>query len=83
MEETIDRDWHAKFKIGNFDLKVAPRSGRPVEYDEERLNQLLHKNTHLTTRELGEKIKCSNTAIVKHLHSMGKVQKSGAWVRML
>ena len=30
--------WHAKFKNGNFDLKDAPRSGRPAELDEERLN---------------------------------------------
>ena len=34
------RDWYANFKNRNIDLKDAPRSGRPVEYDEERLNQL-------------------------------------------
>ena len=52
----------------------------PTEYDEERLNQHLHKNSRLTTRETADKIKCFNTAIEKHLHSMGKVQKCGAWV---
>ncbi|KOC69599.1 Histone-lysine N-methyltransferase SETMAR [Habropoda laboriosa] len=70
----------AKLKNGNFDLKDAPRSGRPVEFDEERLNQLLHENSRQTTRELAEKMECSHTAIEKHLHSMGKVQKCGAWV---
>ncbi|KOC61431.1 hypothetical protein WH47_03455 [Habropoda laboriosa] len=25
-------------------------------------------------------MECSHTAIEKHLHSMGKVQKCGAWV---
>ena len=72
--------WYAKFKNGNFDLKDTPRSGRPAELDEGRLNQLVHENSHQTTRELAEKMECFHTAIEKHLHSMGKVQKCGAWV---
>ena len=40
----------------------------------------MHENSHQTTRELAEKMECSHTAIEKHLHSMGKVQKCGAWV---
>ncbi|CAI9734608.1 Hypothetical predicted protein [Octopus vulgaris] len=80
IAERTARDWYAKFKNGNFDLKDAPRSGRPVEFNEKQLNQLLHENSHQTTRELAEKMECSHTAIEKHLHSMGKVQKYGAWV---
>lgn len=80
IAERTARDWYAKFKKGNFDLKDAPRSRRPVEFDEERLNQLLHENPRQTTRELAEKMECSHTAIEKHLQSMGKVQKCGAWV---
>ena len=72
-------DWFAKFRNGNFDLKDAPQSSRPVELDEEQLSQLLCKNSHLTTRELAEKIKCSHTAIEKYFLSMGKVQMCGAW----
>ena len=45
-----------------------------------RLNQLLHENSRLTTRELAEKIECSHIAIEKRLHWMGKVKKCGAWV---
>ena len=70
----------AKFKRGNFDLKDAPRSDRPIELDEKQLNQFLHEDSHQTTRELAEKMECSHTAVEKHLHSMGKVQKCGAWV---
>ena len=69
IAERTARDWYAKFKNGNFDLKHAPRSGRSIEFDEERLNQLLHENSRQTTRELAEKMECSHTAIEKHLHS--------------
>jgi len=80
IAERTARDWYAKFKNGNFNLKDAPRSGRPVEFDKERLNFCTKIQT---TRELAEKMECSHTAIEKHLHSMGKVQKCGAWFRML
>ena len=80
IAERTARDWYTKFKNGNFDLKGALRSGRSIEFDEERLNQLLHENSRQTTRELAEKMECSHTAIEKHLHSMGKIQKCGAWV---
>uniref|UniRef100_A0A1I7X1C4 HTH_48 domain-containing protein n=1 Tax=Heterorhabditis bacteriophora TaxID=37862 RepID=A0A1I7X1C4_HETBA len=80
IAERTARDWYAKFKNGNFDLKDACCSGRSVEFDGEQLNQLSHENSRQTTMELAEKMGCSNTAIEKHLHSMGKGQKCGAWV---
>ena len=73
IAERTARDWYAKFKRGNFDLKEAPRSGRPIKFDEERLNQFLHEDSRQTTRELAEKMECSHTAIEKHVHFMGKV----------
>ena len=39
MAERTARDYYDKFNNGNFDLKDAPRSGRPFEFDEERLCQ--------------------------------------------
>ncbi|GFQ72949.1 histone-lysine N-methyltransferase SETMAR [Trichonephila clavata] len=64
-------------KKGNFDLKDVPRSGHLVEFDKERLYQLLYKNSRPTTWELAKKMNCSYTAIKKHLPSMVKVQKHG------
>ena len=40
------------------EILTAPRSGRPVDFDEERLNQLLHENSRQTTRELLEEKWC-------------------------
>jgi [histone H3]-lysine36 N-dimethyltransferase SETMAR len=80
LVERTARYWYAKFKNGNFDLKDSPRSGRPVELDEETLNELLHEDPRQTTREIAEKMKCSHITIERHLHSMGKVRKYGAWL---
>ena len=80
MAERTARYWFAKFKEENFDLKDAPRSGRPTELDEGQLNQVLHEDSRQTARELAERMNCSHTCIEKHLHLMGKVQKCGVWV---
>ena len=74
------QNWFKRFKDGNFDLKDTPRSGRPVEFDEERLNQLIHEDPRQTTRELAEIMGCIHSTIERHLRSMGKIQKFGAWV---
>ncbi|XP_065658549.1 histone-lysine N-methyltransferase SETMAR-like [Hydra vulgaris] len=78
-ERTV-RYWFAKFRSGNIDLKDASRSGRPSEFDEKRLNQLLNENARQTTRELAERIGSNKSTVAEHLNSMGKIQKLGAWV---
>lgn len=74
------QNWFQRFYDGDFDLNDKIRPGRPVELDEERLNNLVHEDPRQTTRELAEKMQCSHSTIERHLHSMGKVQKLGAWV---
>ena len=83
VPERTARNWFTKFKDGNFDLEDASRSGRPVEFNENRLNQLLHEDARQTTRELSERMDCSQMTIVRHLRTMGKVQKLGCWVPQL
>lgn len=78
--DSTARKWFSRFKDGNFDITDANRSGREVEFNEERLNALLHENARQTTRELAEKMKCDQSTVVRHMQSMGKVQKFGAWV---
>ena len=63
MAERTARYWFAKFKEENFDLKDAPRSGRPTELDEGQLNQLLHEDLRQTTRKLAERINCSHAEL--------------------
>ena len=53
---------------------------RPVEFDEERQNQFIRENQRQMSRELTEMMKSSYSTIESYFHSMGKVQKLGAWV---
>ena len=63
-----------------FDISDTPRSGRPSAFDEDLLNTLIHNDPRHCTRELANVMNCDHSTIVRHLHSMDKVQKSGVWV---
>ncbi|CAF3725752.1 unnamed protein product [Rotaria sp. Silwood1] len=66
------RDWFKRFREGDMTLEDRPRSGRPPEYDIERLKILIEDNPRLTTRELSAMLGCDQSTIDRHLHEMGK-----------
>ncbi|KFD45610.1 hypothetical protein M513_13515 [Trichuris suis] len=59
-------------KEGNFDLSDSVRSERPRDFDEGKLNALVHENPRQSTREPAEKIGCSHMTVSRHLLSVGK-----------
>jgi len=77
QKERLNGGFHAS-KTKKFNLKDAARSGRPVGFDEDRLNQLLHENPRQSTRELAEQLTCDQKTVVNHLHSMGIKSKNSA-----
>ena len=78
--ESTARKWFYRFKDDRFNISDTPRSGRPSGFDEDRLNILIHNDPRQCTRELANVMNCDHSTIVRHLHSMSKVKKSGVWV---
>ena len=72
--ESTARKWFSRFKEDRFDISDIPRSGRSSGFDEDHLNTLIHNNPCQYTRELANVMNCDHSTIVRHLHSMGKVQ---------
>ncbi|KFD59159.1 hypothetical protein M514_08844, partial [Trichuris suis] len=64
--------WFSRLREGNFDLSDSARSGWPSDFDEERLNALVHEDPLQSTRELPEKFGCGHVTVSRHLLSMGK-----------
>lgn len=83
-EKTVDsstcRRWFSKFRSEGASLIDKYRSGRPVEFDEERLQSLLDENPRQTTRELAEQLECSHTTVERYLHALGMIHKHGSSV---
>ena len=52
----LEKKYNGKLRSGNFDLKDTPRSGRPVEANEESIKALIDANRRITTREITERL---------------------------
>ncbi|KRZ66125.1 Histone-lysine N-methyltransferase SETMAR [Trichinella papuae] len=72
-ERTAQR-WFSRLKKGKFDVTDSPRSGRLVQFNEDRLNELMHKDPHQSTRELAQQMGYSNDTLTRHLHSVCELQ---------
>ena len=72
--------WFSRIKENRFVISDTPRSGRPSGFDEYRLRILIQNDTRQCTRELANVMNCDHSTIVRHLHSMDDVRKSGVWV---
>ena len=68
------------FFSGDFDLKDAPRSGRPTEVDDDKIKAIVENNRCSTTREIAEKLNISQTCVERHLKQLDYVNKLDIWV---
>jgi len=72
--------WFQKFNSGNESLKNEPRGRLASMIEDNVLNTCIEKDTSQTSRELAKRIGVNHTAILKHLHVIGKVWKMDKWV---
>ena len=72
--------WFDRFRSEDFDLNDKERSGRPVEADDNRLEELLEEDPRQSSRELALALSVTHTTVLNRLHALGKVQKVGKWV---
>ena len=70
----------ARFRSGDFDLKDAPRSGRPTEVDDDKIKAMIENNRRSTIREIAEKLNISHACVEGHLKPLGYVNKLDIWV---
>ena len=72
LTESQCQNWFARFRFGDFDLKDAPRSGRPTEVDD-KIKAMIANNRRSTTREIAEKLNILHTCVERHLKQLGYV----------
>ncbi|EFN89187.1 Histone-lysine N-methyltransferase SETMAR, partial [Harpegnathos saltator] len=67
LKERQCQNWFGRFHSGDFSLKNAQRSGRPVGVDETHIKAIIDSDRHSTTRDIAEKLNVSHTCIEKNL----------------
>ena len=74
------QNWFTKFRSGDFNLNDKERSGRPVEVNDDLLQELLEEDPRQSTRQLAKQLSVSQPTVWNRLQTLGKVQKLGKWV---
>ena len=69
-----------RFKNGNLELDDLPRSGRTIKLDVELLKQFIEEDPRLTSRYLAGQLRCSHTAMEKHLNELRRTWRYGVWI---
>ncbi|EFN90037.1 Histone-lysine N-methyltransferase SETMAR, partial [Harpegnathos saltator] len=59
LKERQYQNWFARFRSGDFSLKNAQRSGRPVEVVETHIKAITDSDRYSTTRDIAEKLNVS------------------------
>lgn len=72
--------WFRKFREGDTSLSDAPRSGRPSDFNEDALKDLVESDPRLTIQEMSERVSAPWSTVQEHLKKIGKVNRQGIWV---
>ena len=80
--ESTARKWLSRFKEDRFDISDLWRSGRPLGFDEDRLNTSIHNDPRHCTRELASVMNCDYSIIAscEICIQWERLKKSGIWV---
>ena len=71
----IAQKWFKKFNEGDYDLYDQPRSGRPVTVNQEALIKAVETKPSTSTRILSAGLGIAQRTVVRHLKTIGKVNK--------
>lgn len=72
----VVKQWFARFRNGDFNLKDRKRSGRPRTVDDDQITTVVDANQHLTIRKMSHMLNVNVGAVHKHLEKKRYVNRA-------
>lgn len=72
--------WFRRFRSGIFDVKDAPRTGRPVVENVDKITEIIEVDRHVSSRSIAQELKIDHKTVLNHLHKAGFKKKLDVWV---
>ena len=79
LSAPVCQRWFVKFHSGDFNIKDAPRSARPMAVDNDKVKALVDANHRYTTRNVAEIPNVSKSSVENHLKALGYASKLDVW----
>ena len=68
------------FRSGAKVIEDAPRSGRPVVENCDKIAELIERDRHSSSRSIGQELGMSHQTVINHLKKIGFKKKLVVWV---
>ncbi|KAJ0176860.1 hypothetical protein K1T71_008039 [Dendrolimus kikuchii] len=78
--EQVAQIWFKRFQSGNFDIKDARRSGRPVTYKIDAIFGKVEQDRHISSYDLAGELGIDHKTVLAHLKKAGYTKKLDIWV---
>ncbi|GFV54148.1 histonelysine Nmethyltransferase SETMARlike [Trichonephila clavipes] len=65
---------------GIFDIKVAPRTGRPVVENVDKITEIIEIDRHVSSRSITQELKIDHKTVLNHLRKVGFKKKLDVWM---
>ncbi|XP_070528285.1 histone-lysine N-methyltransferase SETMAR-like [Cardiocondyla obscurior] len=75
--------WFHRFRCGNFDIKDAPRIGKPVIENSDKIIEMIEVNRHISSRSIAQELKINHKIVLNHLQKAGFRKKLHVCVKHL
>jgi len=67
--------WFRRFRSGNFDVKDAPRSGRPIVENGDKIMKIVESDHHVSTVSIAQELNITQKTVWNHLNKAGYKKK--------
>ncbi|GFV50004.1 histone-lysine N-methyltransferase SETMAR [Trichonephila clavipes] len=71
--------WFRRFRPGIFDVKNAPRTGRPVVENVDKITEII-VDWNVSSRSIAQELKIDHKTVLSHLRDVGFKKKLHVWV---
>ncbi|XP_067136483.1 histone-lysine N-methyltransferase SETMAR-like [Centruroides vittatus] len=72
--------WFRRFHSGNFSVKDAPRIGRPVIKNVNKIMEMIEMGQHVSSRSIGQELKIDHKTVLNYMLKAGFKKKLDVWV---
>lgn len=80
LSDSTARKWFRRFREGNFDVKDALRTGRPITEKVDLILEKIKEDRHISTRDIAAELNIDHVTVWNHLHNAGYTKKLDVWV---
>ncbi|GFX89070.1 histone-lysine N-methyltransferase SETMAR [Trichonephila clavipes] len=69
-----------RFRSGIFDVKDAPRTGRPIVENIDKITDIIKVDLHVSSRSIVQELKIDHKTVLNHLRKVELKKKLDVWV---